>query len=200
MSNKHSTSASGSLNDSKDVVQHDDNTDHHYDHDKAVAEEAYGHHDARRGSVGVTTDDVYNPLAGLSKQELFAGVDQFCQQYGFESDNETFRNGALAAQNPRHPERITELDQRDRDQLVYERDHPWKLPGLLYYSVMICAIGAATQGWDQTGSNGANLSFPAEFGIGKEYPTPGYEYDEWVVGVVNAAPYIAAAFVGCWSE
>lgn len=46
-----------------------------------------------------------------------------------------------------------------------------------------------TQGWDQTGSNGANLTFPQEFGILN---------DEWLKGVINAAPYIASAGLGCW--
>jgi MFS family permease len=40
-----------------------------------------------------------------------------------------------------------------------------------------------------TGSNGANLSFPQEFGIA---------HDEWLKGVINAAPYIASAALGCW--
>ena len=45
-----------------------------------------------------------------------------------------------------------------------------------------------SRGWDQTGSNGANLSFPIEFGIGSES-----EKDTFLVGLVNAAPYIASA-------
>lgn len=49
------------------------------------------------------------------------------------------------------------------------------------------------RGWDQTGSNGANLSFPQAFGI--DSPTG---IDPWIVGLVNAAPYYAAAFIGCW--
>jgi hypothetical protein len=49
------------------------------------------------------------------------------------------------------------------------------------------------QGWDQTGSNGANLSFPAEFGIAS-----GSESDEWLVGMVNAGPYLGASLLGCW--
>ncbi|KAJ7791787.1 hypothetical protein B0H14DRAFT_3160684, partial [Mycena olivaceomarginata] len=38
---------------------------------------------------------------------------------------------------------------------------------------------AATQGWDQTGSNGVNLSFPEESSIA------GTGTDEWIVGAVN---------------
>lgn len=56
------------------------------------------------------------------------------------------------------------------------------------------------QGWDQTGSNGANLSFPVEFGIGNgETPgAPNQLRDQWLVGVVNAGPYLGSAFIGCW--
>ena len=74
----------------------------------------------------------------------------------------------------------------------------------MYATIFCCSIGAATQGWDQTGSNGANLSFPIEFGISTvSDPTamnysPDHYRNEWIVGVVNSAPYIASAFCGCW--
>ena len=43
------------------------------------------------------------------------------------------------------------------------------------------------QGWDQTGSNGANLSFPQEFGIPINDPNdPNRERNEWIVGMINA--------------
>ena len=64
------------------------------------------------------------------------------------------------------------------------------------------------RGWDQTGSNGANLSFPLAFDIweGKTFPdndprgrggqdTPDAETNQWLVGVINAGPYIASAFL-----
>lgn len=62
------------------------------------------------------------------------------------------------------------------------------------------------RGWDQTGSNGANLSFPDEFGIPEydefpeDHPRAGdvnedAEYNSWIVGLVNAGPYIAAALL-----
>jgi hypothetical protein len=49
------------------------------------------------------------------------------------------------------------------------------------------------RGWDQTGSNGANLTFPKDFGIAAPAGTPEGDKDNWIVGLVNAAPYIAAA-------
>jgi len=50
-----------------------------------------------------------------------------------------------------------------------------------------------SRGWDQTGSNAANLSFPGEFGILAVAGTPDYDKNNWLVGLVNAAPYIASA-------
>lgn len=60
-------------------------------------------------------------------------------------------------------------------------------------TVAVCSIGAAVQGWDQTGTNGANLSFPAAFGLSE-----GVDRDFWIIGLVNSAPYLGSAFFGCW--
>jgi MFS family permease len=62
----------------------------------------------------------------------------------------------------------------------------------------MASIGAAVHGWDQTGSNGANLSFPIEFDINDDTGAPNAARNQWLVGLVNAAPYIAIAFIGCW--
>lgn len=43
------------------------------------------------------------------------------------------------------------------------------------------------------GSNGANLSFPKYFAIGTHSTR-----DSFLVGLINAAPYIGSAFIGCW--
>jgi hypothetical protein len=43
--------------------------------------------------------------------------------------------------------------------------HKWRLPWKLYLTIITCSVGAAVQGWDQTGSNGATLFFPAYYGI-----------------------------------
>lgn len=86
---------------------------------------------------------------------------------------------------------------------------PWRLPKHLYYTIAICSLGSAIQcvlsssqtrfiplerpghtntasrGWDNTGANGANLSFPVEFGI---------DNNEWLVGFVNSSPTIFGLF------
>lgn len=111
------------------------------------------------------------------------------------------QKGALVAQNPPAFEQIAELDEVERDALRNEVLHKWRQPFALYFTVILCSIGAAVQGWDQTGSNGANLSWPVDFGVPDAYPdsgpVPGVDYDKnsWIVGVVNAGPYLGSAFL-----
>lgn len=44
------------------------------------------------------------------------------------------------------------------------------------------------------------LQFPLEFGIGQgeNMESPFQQRDSWLVGLVNAGPYIGSAFIGCW--
>lgn len=114
-----------------------------------------------------------------------------------------FTKAALVARNPDRFEMISDLDETERNALAYERDHKWHGPKMLWYSIGLCAVGAATQGWDQTGSNGANLSWPVEFGLAygpNHFPvsergafkTP---RDEWIFGVVNAIIFLTAGMM-----
>lgn len=100
-----------------------------------------------------------------------------------------FGRAALVARDPQRFAMVNELSQDERDALAYEHDHKWHGPRMLWYSISLCAIGAATQGWDQTGSNGANLSFPREFGL------IGTGKDEWIVGLINAIIFLTAGLM-----
>lgn len=100
-----------------------------------------------------------------------------------------FGRAALVARDPERFEMVPELNEQERSALVFERDHKWHGPAMLWYSIALCAIGAATQGWDQTGANGANLSFPQEFGIA------GKGKDEWIVGIVNSIIFFTAGLM-----
>jgi sugar porter (SP) family MFS transporter len=69
---------------------------------------------------------------------------------------------------------------------------------------LICLLLTHCRGWDQTGSNGANLSFPDALGIPVEnkFPdgsiNPNAATNQWLQGLINAGPYIGASFLGCW--
>lgn len=145
------------------------------------------------------TTVIENPLAGLSKEQLLKNVQVFVQEKNLpQEDLPLFERGALAAQNPTDYETIEGLTIEEKTALDDEFDHKWKQPKMLYLSVLLCAIGACVQGWDQTGSNGANLSFPIEFNIDNTDPSnPNYEKYNWLVGMINAAPYFSASVIAC---
>ncbi|EOD43104.1 putative sugar transporter protein [Neofusicoccum parvum UCRNP2] len=149
---------------------------------------------------------IKNPLAGLSKEQLAYQVEEFAKEHNMTDRLDLLQRGALVAQDPAEFESVPGLTDEEKDALRNEVTHKWRQPKALYFTVILCSIGAAVQGWDQTGSNGANLSFPQAFGISDaEYlddaetiPNPDYATNLWLVGIINAAPYLASAFLGCW--
>ena len=42
------------------------------------------------------------------------------------------------------------------------------------------------RGWDQTGSNGANLIFPQVLGIPTADGDPNASVNQWIVGIINS--------------
>lgn len=130
-------------------------------------------------------------------------VDTFAHEKGLADYIPILRKGALVAQmgvatsltradydSISGDEALTE---EEKTVLENEVKHKWKLPWRLWLTVITCSIGAAVQGWDQTGSNGANLFFPKVYGIGSKSV-----HDTLIVGLVNAGPYIGSAVLGCW--
>lgn len=108
---------------------------------------------------------IKNPLAGLPHDRLMRNVDEFANENGLGHISELMKRGALVAQDPANFEEVDGLRDDEREALRNEVLHKWRQPTSMYFTVILCSIGAAVQGWDQTGSNGANLSFPVEFGI-----------------------------------
>ncbi|RFU81095.1 sugar porter sp family mfs transporter [Trichoderma arundinaceum] len=122
---------------------------------------------------------IWNPLMGISRENLRSQVNAFCREYGFLDKQEIFLRDALAAQSPMTYEDITELTDDDKYWLKREITNRWHLSKALYYTIALCSLGSAIQGWDNTGANGTNLSFPQEFGI---------EHNGWLIGVINSGP------------
>ncbi|KAF5389506.1 hypothetical protein D9757_004345 [Collybiopsis confluens] len=141
---------------------------------------------------------IQNPLHGIPKAKLLAQVEEFTREKGLDDHLDVFQKGALLAQNPKGFESITELDEDDRAAIRREVTHKWSHPKDMYMTVIICSIAAAVQGWDQEGSNGANLSFPEQFGISTNDSDPNAASNQWIVGLINSAPYIGASLLGCW--
>lgn len=87
-----------------------------------------------------------------------------------------------------------------REKAILERESKagfWHQPKDLKVTIATLCVAAIVQGWNQTGSNGANLNWPRQFGLNIEGCTP-TGHDAWIFAIVNAATYLAAGLVGCW--
>lgn len=139
---------------------------------------------------------IRNPLQGIPYAQLMTNVETFAAEKGLTEHLPLLRKGALVAQSPRNAHNIAgaeALTDEEKNALDFERDHKWKMPMRLFLTIATCSIGAAVQGWDQTGSNGANIFFREPYGLAEKTDT-----NELIVGLVNAGPYIGSAFIGCW--
>lgn len=149
----------------------------------------------------LTISRIQNPLIHMSEEEMLRDVDIFTKENNFEAIGPLLRKGALVARNPVDFANVPGITEAEKDAIANEVLHKWRQPKLLYFTIILCSVGAAVQGWDQTGSNGANLSFPDALGIpvrakfADGTPNPNAEHNQWLQGLINAGPYIASAFL-----
>lgn len=59
--------------------------------------------------------------------------------------SDLLKKGALVAQDPATFEAIEELSEDDKIALRREITHKWSQPRMLYFTVILCSIGAAVQ-------------------------------------------------------
>lgn len=135
---------------------------------------------------------IRNPLKGIPRDQLMSDVESFAQRNGLQEHTLLLKKGALVAQNPADPHAIDgdeKLTAHELNILEREITHKWDMPARLFITIATCSIGAAVQGWDQTGSNGATIFWPEVYGIGDQTITR----NAVLVGLINAAPYIGSA-------
>ncbi|PYH92608.1 galactose-proton symport [Aspergillus ellipticus CBS 707.79] len=142
------------------------------------------------------TGKIKNPLADLTPSQVTRDVEVFANEHSLNDIFPLLKKGALVARDPEQYTSVPDLTDEEANAIHNEVAHKWRQPKALYFTIILCSIGAAVQGWDQTGSNGANLSFPVALGIPETGPHA--SRNQWLVGVVNAAPYMASAVIGCW--
>ncbi|KAI0974943.1 sugar transporter-domain-containing protein [Xylaria arbuscula] len=137
-----------------------------------------------------------HPLAGFTPDQLAQRGEDFCMKHGItdEEDVRAFRLGAMIAGNLNKYDTVDGLTDREKDVLDREITHKWSNPTMLYAVIVICSLCAAVQGMDETVVNGAQNFYKVQFGIGD----PNSQRDSWLLGLVNAAPYICSALIGCW--
>lgn len=159
----------------------------------------------RRASVAQLnnneTGQIKNPLTGIPREALIEDVELFAREKGLEDILPLLTKGALVAQNPALIDTLPELEEHERESFRDEILHRWRQPKILYFTIILNSIAAAIQGWDQTGSNGANLSWPVAFGIPDSAPCGDAQTcanNGWLVGLVNSMPYFAIFCFAAW--
>lgn len=148
-----------------------------------------------------------NPLEGVPQDRLLEDATLFANDYGLGHLTQEFKKGALLAQNPTSWETNPLFSEEDRVALRREVTHRWAQPFQLYWLVILCSLAAAVQGvsciptevyrrssvisqMDETVINGAQLFYPSQFGIPQDSGTSGR--NQWLLGLVNSAPYVRA--------
>ncbi|KAK4502244.1 hypothetical protein PRZ48_005669 [Zasmidium cellare] len=151
----------------------------------------------RRSSVALNI--VENPLKRVSPAQNVEDARNFAEANGMSEYADLFGRAALVAREPiENFEAVEGLPEDEHAALSYEKGHKWHGPVMLWYSISLCAIGAATQGWDQTGANGANLSFPIEFGLQNAETRESSGHDAWIIGLINSIIFLTAGLIGAW--
>lgn len=139
---------------------------------------------------------IRNPLVGIPRETLLEDVELYARQHNLQDILPDLRKGAIVAQNQKGLDAMDELNESEKQAFRDEFQYKWRQPKILYFTVVLNSIAAAIQGWDQTGSNGANLSWPTAFGVPD---SPGSvcsaqnscEHNSLIIGIVNGMPYFA---------
>ncbi|GAA5820262.1 hypothetical protein JCM3770_002444 [Rhodotorula araucariae] len=139
-----------------------------------------------------------NPLQGISHERLEAMGRAFAREKGLGEFEDEFAKGAQVAQDPLAFESLTILNDEDRNVLRREVTHKWDHPRTLYFLTVCCSMAAAVQGMDESVTNGANLFWAPQFGLITDKDAPNAGTNQWILGLVNGAPYLACAILGCW--
>ncbi|ODV98143.1 hypothetical protein PACTADRAFT_185445 [Pachysolen tannophilus NRRL Y-2460] len=135
--------------------------------------------------------DQDNILAQYSEDQAISMGKNYARKN--ELDQNLFGKAAAVARNPVGFNRMNFLSQQEKEALNFEQEHPNRLPFQMWYLIVVCSMGAAVQGMDESVINGADLFWPTVFGIGSDS-----ERDTWLEGLVNSAPYLACSCISCW--
>ncbi|GAA5890014.1 hypothetical protein JCM6882_009199 [Rhodosporidiobolus microsporus] len=150
------------------------------------------------GAVNKGAQTLDNPLAGISLDRLEAMGRAFAREKGLEQYELEFAKGAQAAQDPTVYETLPLLSEEDKEVIRREVTHKWSHPKTLYSLIICCSMAAAVQGMDESVTNGANLFWPIQFGLDTSAGHPNAQKNQWLMGLVNGAPYLCCAVLGCW--
>lgn len=72
-------------------------------------------------------------------------MEEFAQEYNVTDILPELKKGALVARDPAEFETLSDLTEPELNALRDEVLHKWRQPKQLYFTIILCSIGAAVQ-------------------------------------------------------
>lgn len=88
---------------------------------------------------------IKNPLADVSPEQLRIDVEKFAKEHQLTEMTPLLIKGALVAKDPPAFESIEGLTEDERIAIRNEVLHKWCQPKALFFTIILCSIGAAVQ-------------------------------------------------------
>ena len=118
----------------------------------------HGTNQARRPTLPDINAQIHAPFDRMEEEEVRSEVQNFMTETSLGLYSRYFEMGAFIAQNDRAFEGTRDddlsLTDEERESLHRETTSQWRQPRTLWQLVILCAIGAATQGWDESAVDG----------------------------------------------
>lgn len=115
----------------------------------------------RRPTLPDINAQIHAPFDRMEEEEVRNEVKNFMTETSLGLYSRYFEMGAFIAQNDRafegHRDDDLSLTDEEKESLHRETTSQWRQPRTLWQLVILCAIGAATQGWDESAVDGGKI-------------------------------------------
>ena len=92
---------------------------------------------------------IKNPLADVSPEQLRIDVERFAKEHQLTELTPLLMKGAFVAKDPPAFESVEGLTEDEKIAIRNEVLHKWHQPKSLFFTIILCSIGAAVQSVSQ---------------------------------------------------
>lgn len=93
----------------------------------------------------LTASRIKNPLADFTPHQVIRDVNEFATAHALTDITPVLERGALVARDPANYASVEGLTEDESLAIQNEVLHKWKQPAALYFTIILCSIGAAVQ-------------------------------------------------------
>ena len=112
----------------------------------------------RRPTLPGINAQIHAPFDRMEEEQVRSEIKNFMEETSLELYSRYFEMGAFIAQNDQAFEGPRDdklsLTGEESESLHRETTSQWRQPRTLWQLMTLCAIGAATQGWDESAVDG----------------------------------------------